>query len=506
MKALRFNQDATCCVIIQDKTVGIYNCDPFGKCFSINCEDTKGNTHLEGNNNESSSTNHDDSEHFMDREPQINMMYGDGLTPMEKDSVVEMLFSTSLVAMASGNNVNRRKLKIINTKRNSTICELVFPSDVIDVVMNRKRMCILLSSDQIFIYDISCMKPLESIDLWEDRMKLLSAHHDQAYIHDIDKLLKNQLQNETNGLSPTSESGSNNNNNHTNINHNPNSRARRNSIRSKICPRIALSNDDRSILAFTTYHTSKSNPNSHLLRDIIIYDAMNVKPINYLNNVHRGNISCLAINHEGTLISTASDKGTIIRVYNTGITNQDSSSNDDISPRFSGKNPLLTEFRRGNRPCNLYQLTFNLRSTLVGCVGDSGTIHIFKLDNPYDNGKTGPSSMSKDSSSAGQDDVVQQVLEANSSTLGASQQSNLEKSKQMAHFLSKRIKASIPNQNLQRDYAHINVADTNIRYCLGFPDEFPNQVYLAGDDGRFRTFSMPQTSGRCVLSSTNTFM
>lgn len=488
MKALRFNQDATCCVIIQDKTVSIYNCDPFGKCFNIDCEDTK----LSANNSPSNSTSIDSNNNNTNT-LEVPLDVGDGgLVPRNRDCVVEMLFSTSLVAMASGTTTNRRKLKIVNTKRKSTICELVFPTDVVDVVMNRKRMCILLSSDQIFIYDISCMKPLETIDLWEDKIKLLSVHQDETYINDINKLLKNQLQNGNNGTNSGNESTTTN----------PTSRARRNSIRSRICPQIALSNDDKSILAFTTYHTSKSNPNSHSLRDIIIYDAMNVKPINYLNNVHRGNISCMAINHEGTLITTASDKGTIIRVYNTGVNNNtNGTENNSGSPQFYGKNPLYTEFRRGNRPCNLYQLTFNLKSTLIGCVGDSGTIHIFKLENPDDNGKDFGS---EESSLSRQDEIALQANEDHS--LATSQQSNLERSKQMAHFLSKRIKASIPNQNLQRDYAHINVNDTSIRYCLGFPDEFPHQVYIAGDDGKFRTFALPKGSGKCVLTSTNTFM
>lgn len=488
MKALRFNQDATCCVVIQDQTVSIYNCDPFGKCFNIDCNDTK----LSANNSPGNSTNIDDYDNNNNNmDTQMNMG-SDGLTSRDNECVVEMLFSTSLVAMATGSSTSRRKLKIVNTKRKSTICELVFPTDVVDVVMNRKRMCILLSSDQIFIYDISCMKPLETIDLWEDKIKLLSVHQDETYVNDVNKLLKNQLQNGNNASNSGTEMTSNI----------PTHRERRNSIRSRICPQISLSNDDRSILAFTTYHTSKSNPNSHLLRDIIIYDAMNVKPINYLNNVHKGNIACLAINQEGSLIATASDKGTIIRVHNTGVNKENNGTRDNaISPQFYGKNPLYAEFRRGNRPCNLYQLTFNLRSTLIGCVGDSGTIHIFKLENTDDNGKD---SSSENSSLSRQDEFALQANKTHS--LATSQQSNLERSKQMAQFLSKRIKASIPNQSLQRDYAHINVNDTGVRYSLGFPDEFPHQVYIAGDDGKFRTFALPKVSGECVLTSTNTFM
>jgi len=34
-------------------------------------------------------------------------------------------------------------------------------------------------------------------------------------------------------------------------------------------------------------------------------------------NAHQGNISCLAINRLGTLIASASSKGTLIRVWDT---------------------------------------------------------------------------------------------------------------------------------------------------------------------------------------------
>ena len=63
---------------------------------------------------------------------------------------------------------------------------------------------------------------------------------------------------------------------------------------------------------------------------------------------------------------------------------------------------------------------------------------------------------------------------------------------------------SIPNQNLRRDFAHISMKES-VRYCLGFPEEFPSQVYVAGDDGKFNVYSLPSTPGECVLMKTSIF-
>lgn len=70
-----------------------------------------------------------------------------------------MLFSTSLVALV----LSPRLLRILNTKRHTTICELTFPMKILTVKMNRKRLAIVLETS-IYLYDISNMKLLYTID------------------------------------------------------------------------------------------------------------------------------------------------------------------------------------------------------------------------------------------------------------------------------------------------------------------------------------------------------
>jgi hypothetical protein len=73
--------------------------------------------------------------------------------------MVEVLFSTSLHALV----LSPRLLRILNTKKGATICELTFPSKIIKVQINRKRLVVVLD-DSIYLYDISNMKLLHTID------------------------------------------------------------------------------------------------------------------------------------------------------------------------------------------------------------------------------------------------------------------------------------------------------------------------------------------------------
>ena len=76
---------------------------------------------------------------------------------------------------------------------------------------------------------------------------------------------------------------------------------------------------------------------------------------------HRSPLACIALNNEGTLLATASDKGTIIRVFSVPDGNK------------------LYQFRRGSMPSKIYSMSFNTASTLLCVSSSTDTIHVFKL-------------------------------------------------------------------------------------------------------------------------------
>ena len=62
-----------------------------------------------------------------------------------------------------GSSSGMSKADNIELQRQSTIVELTFPTTVLAVRLNRKRLVVILE-DQIYLYDISNMKLLYTIE------------------------------------------------------------------------------------------------------------------------------------------------------------------------------------------------------------------------------------------------------------------------------------------------------------------------------------------------------
>ncbi|KAJ1648488.1 autophagy protein [Coemansia asiatica] len=257
---INFNQDYSCLSVGTKNGYKIYNCEPFGKCYARS----------EG---------------------------GIG--------TVEMLFCTSLVALVGSGDqptLSPRRLQIINTKRQSIICELTFPTTILAVKLNRRRLIAVLE-EQIYVYDISNMKLLHTIETPPNPTAICA-------------------------MSPSSEN------------------------------------------CFIAYPTPASIsmppskpgavPEIPATTDVMVFDANTCEAINIIQ-AHKSPVSCLAINREGTLLATASDKGTVIRVFSLPGAQK------------------VAQFRRGAYPAKIHSITFNAKSTLLLVSSDTDTVHIFRM-------------------------------------------------------------------------------------------------------------------------------
>ncbi|ESN97246.1 hypothetical protein HELRODRAFT_185925 [Helobdella robusta] len=79
-------------------------------------------------------------------------------------------------------------------------------------------------------------------------------------------------------------------------------------------------------------------------------------------NAHETHITCICLNMQGTKIATASEKGTLIRLFDT----------------MTGS--MLQELRRGANQANIFCIAFNHDSSLVCVASDHNTVHLFSLD------------------------------------------------------------------------------------------------------------------------------
>ena len=76
---------------------------------------------------------------------------------------------------------------------------------------------------------------------------------------------------------------------------------------------------------------------------------------------HSSDLAQIALSRDGKFLATASDKGTLIRLWNP---------NDGSA---------LRELRRGSDRADVYCLTFSPKNTYLACTSDKGTAHIFSL-------------------------------------------------------------------------------------------------------------------------------
>ncbi|XP_045618016.1 WD repeat domain phosphoinositide-interacting protein 4 isoform X1 [Procambarus clarkii] len=122
-----------------------------------------------------------------------------------------------------------------------------------------------------------------------------------------------------------------------------------------LCEVSPLPSADRHILCFPAHKLGAVQ-----LVDLLTTEST-VSQAPLTVQAHKSELACLSVNREGTLLATASHKGTLIRVFDTA------------------RRVLLAELRRGSDPATLYCINFSGDSEFICCSSDKGTIHIFAL-------------------------------------------------------------------------------------------------------------------------------
>ncbi|KAI8971305.1 WD40 repeat-like protein [Trametes punicea] len=389
-----FNQDFTCISVGTRKGYSITNCDPFGRVYTMN----------------------------------------DGAR-----GIVEMLFCTSLLALvgaADHPHLSPRKLQIVNTKRQSMICELLFPSSILAVKMNRKTLVIVLEVE-IYIYDISNMKLLHVIETTPNPNAIiaLSPSADNSYLA---------------YPSPV--------------------------------PSPALA---KSAAQEPTPTTSAPSTG-----DVLLFSTRSLTVANVIQ-AHKSPISFLSINSTGTMLATASEKGTVIRVWS-----------------IPGAEKLY-QFRRGTREARIYSINFNLVSTLLVVSSAHDTVHIFKLGQGRGPGASSSQSPSSPSGSIDSREGSQGLDGGYDAYVdkkkGSSVSSTLRrKSLHLTKNLTSSVGGYLPNTLTEmwepsRDFAYLRLPTSGARCIAALSGTMP-QVMVISSEGYFYSYNIDlENGGECSL-------
>ncbi|KAL1661396.1 WD40-repeat-containing domain protein [Schizophyllum commune] len=394
-----FNQDFSCISVGTRKGYQITNCDPFGRVYTQN----------------------------------------DGAR-----GIVEMLFCTSLIALvgaADQPQSSPRKLQIVNTKRQSMICELLFPSSILAVKLNRKTLVIVLENE-IYIYDISNMRLLHVIETTPnpEAIVALSPSADASYLAYPSPL-----------PSPSAPSTS------------------------------------------TPTPSTSQTPSSG---DVLLFHTRTLTVANVIA-AHKAPIAALAINSTGTLLATASEKGTVIRVW--GIPNGE----------------RLYQFRRGAREARIWSMNFNVVGSLLVAASGHGTVHVFRVGGQQGQGSgSGGSSAGRAASSppasidsregvpamdGGYDAFIEKKKAGGVSS--SLRRKSLQMTKSISHSVGGYLPGALTEMwEPQRDFAWLRLPGGGGVRCVAAISGTMPHVMVISSEGYFYSYSIDlENGGECTL-------
>jgi len=232
--------------------------------------------------------------------------------------IVEMLFRCNLLALVGGGvypHYNPNKVIIWDDHYGRPIGDRTFRQEVLTVKLRRDRICVAIC-DKVYVYNFSNFELLDTI--------VTGGEKNGA------------------GLLAISTDAGNSNANFTS--------GRDVDGMVLACPSIK-----RGQVRVELYGHRKTN----------------------LIDAHEGSLAAITLTVDGSLLATASVKGTLVRLFDTGVKSiiNESTSHSSL---FSGT--PLREFRRGVEQANIGCLCFSLDKFWLGCASDRGTVHVFRIN------------------------------------------------------------------------------------------------------------------------------
>jgi len=310
-------------------------------------------------------------------------------SPCRDVTIVERLFSSSLIALVSQSSP--RRLRVCHFKKGTEICQYSYSNTILAVKLNRARLVVCLE-EALYIHNIRDMKVLHTIR-------------------------------ET----P------------------PNPRG--------LC---ALSiNSDNCLLAY---------PGSTTSGEVQLFDAFNLQA-KLMIPAHDSPLAALSFNPSGSRLATASERGTVIRIFNVA------------------DGTRLVEFRRGVKRCaQVYSLSFSQDSLYLALSSNTETIHIFRVEEGMLNQSEQQPPARQTSTSGGEDGWMGYLSKAVTAS---------------ASYLPAQVTDTL---NQFRAFATVTVPSAGTPNIVNITTlSKQTRLLMASADGYFYVYNIPVEGGECTM-------
>ena len=208
-------------------------------------------------------------------------------------------------------------------------------------------------------------------------------------------------------------------------------------------------------------------PTSNEIGNLQIFDAGSMKE-RLIIEAHSSRVAAMNFSSTGVLLATASEKGTVIRV-------------------FCVKNAQrVMEFRRGvKRYAQICSINFSLCNNFVSVSSNTETIHVFKIDQK-----------AKEAAERRQDKI------ASGDSGDEEEKSQVDDRSGFMKVFSKAMETINPLSNVMnqdRAFAYVQLAEPGRYKCVVTKLEKETRLLVACEDGFLYIYNLEANGGECKL-------